>query len=817
MTFHDASQSRAITDLCKYTTNLGCHTHAKEVGVDQSSETDSTPHYINQVREWIESCDKLHRHVCVSEPIPQRPPEDVPLWLIDTHQQCIVRGLSAHRYLALSYVWPETRGPIDSVSPAPRTLLLDNASIEDFRCPGFLSNDGNVQRIPKVIRHAMEFSHVLGVRYLWVDRLCIAQNDAGDGGTLSQVAKMDKIYAGAYLTIIAAAPEEMYEKGSALEWPSFKSIRSTSGYRYRYIGRKPHDDEKSSDKSSGVTEMSEEEITEVMSARYAMLSRSRWATRGWTYQEQILCKRAVVFTESGFFWDCHCSVWDGVDLFPGQNFAGVALRSDMGQRFFTRWWPDFGFYIDLICPYNGREFSYPQDAMLGISGILGALKMSFPGGFIHGLPRLFLDHALLWQPFGTADRRVDRAENSSAFSSLPSWSWCGWQCFVDPWSLRSGLSYIYEPECQKRACSWRTRTLVEWHLSIGNQISEPVSEPRIFDQYTDAILATNVKVLEGWARQDVSNLALNTAFSDAGPIFSHAKDKSTHFKHPIPLEEDMSGQSLLTTPAYLTCSTTTTSLFPATVLKQVRSSSMLKRGLSKISVFEDKIFKRGPPDGKACPILVLQQPNGGFAGLLRLMSKENICESTLFELVAVSTGSANARDLRKSLEWKIFETGTDHYRDGNYGQTFNYKPEWISDKGKYALLFDIGMAFDKEAARAAPLEWEIDAALDEVEQRCNEKITESVARHPSLANKESFRLGEWFNARNDFLREQARDALKESLEPNPEMQQEKLVCEFYNVLWIERSEGISYRRACGWVPKYIWEAHATAPMEVKLG
>jgi hypothetical protein len=45
----------------------------------------------------------------------------------------------------------------------------------------------------------------------------------------------------------------------------------------------------------------------------------------------------------------------------------------------------------------------------------------------------------------------------------------------------------------------------------------------------------------------------------------------------------------------------------------------------------------------------------------------------------------------------------------------------------------------------------------------------------------------------------------------------ELLCEFYNVLWIERKGGISYRRACGWVPKYIWEAHATGPVEVTLG
>jgi hypothetical protein len=43
------------------------------------------------------------------------------------------------------------------------------------------------------------------------------------------------------------------------------------------------------------------------------------------------------------------------------------------------------------------------------------------------------------------------------------------------------------------------------------------------------------------------------------------------------------------------------------------------------------------------------------------------------------------------------------------------------------------------------------------------------------------------------------------------------VCDFYNVLWIERRDGVAYRRACGWVPKAISEAYASGPVEVKLG
>jgi hypothetical protein len=105
--------------------------------------------------------------------------------------------------------------------------------------------------------------------------------------------------------------------------------------------------------------------------------------------------------------DSKCSVWDAVDLRPGQITTIPKVHAEGGQRFSTRWWPDFSLYLDLVCPFNGQVFSYPQDALNGFQGILNALEVSFPGRFIYGLLRLFLDHALLWQPFGLAARRID--------------------------------------------------------------------------------------------------------------------------------------------------------------------------------------------------------------------------------------------------------------------------------------------------------------------------------------------------------------------------------------------------------------------------
>jgi hypothetical protein len=154
-------------------------------------------------------------------------------------------------------------------------------------------------------------------------------------------------------------------------------------------------------------------------------------------------------------------VWDAVDLHPGHVAYVTASGTESQSLCSTRWWPDFNLYLDSICPYNGRAFSYPQNALKGINAILEALEPSFPEGFISGLPCVFLDYALLWKPFGAARRRVGRCDGGEELSSLPSWACCGWQCLVDPTSLRSSLSYIGANQCREVAGSWSTRNLVE--------------------------------------------------------------------------------------------------------------------------------------------------------------------------------------------------------------------------------------------------------------------------------------------------------------------------------------------------------------------
>jgi hypothetical protein len=121
------------------------------------------------------------------------------------------------------------------------------------------------------------------------------------------------------------------------------------------------------------------------------------------------------------------------------------------------------------------------------------------------------------------------------------------------------------------------------------------------------------------------------------------------FTHPIPLAKDSNYQNDVTITARLEGSTTTATFSPATTLLEVDMFRYQQCSASFISVFKSQMFELGPGEGKACPVLVLQMPLGGFAGLLQLMNNDIIEKSVPIELIAISKGSATGYDMRQSL------------------------------------------------------------------------------------------------------------------------------------------------------------------------
>jgi Heterokaryon incompatibility protein (HET) len=202
-------------------------------------------HILNfsQIRRWLTQCETHHVDLCRPKSTLIVPEDPTGVFrLVDVDQNCIIRSSIKKRYVALSYVWGKTE---------PFMLLSKEEAV--LAVPGELHKVQH--RIPKTIRDVMQLLVNIGERYLWVDSMCLIQDNAED--LQKGIAMMSYIYQAAVVTVIAANSPDA---GTGLP-----RMRSEDPKYVQYL----------SSVRPGL---------ELMFLRAAdlHLRRSTWNTRGWT-------------------------------------------------------------------------------------------------------------------------------------------------------------------------------------------------------------------------------------------------------------------------------------------------------------------------------------------------------------------------------------------------------------------------------------------------------------------------------------------------------------------------------------------------------
>ena len=143
--------------------------------------------------------------------------------------------------------------------------------------------------LPKTFRDAMELTIKLGLRYIWIDSLCIIQHNRHDW--LSQSVVMDKIYGSAYCNISAAAAKHsngglFFDRNPENLWEDDVYL-STSSI--------------SDDTNRATTQ------------RCTVIDPNFWDkqvddapvnTRGWVLQERLIAPRVLHFLRDQIAWEC---------------------------------------------------------------------------------------------------------------------------------------------------------------------------------------------------------------------------------------------------------------------------------------------------------------------------------------------------------------------------------------------------------------------------------------------------------------------------------------------------------------------------------
>jgi len=153
-----------------------------------------------------------------------------------------------------------------------------------------------VSQLAPTIRDAISVTERLGLRYLWVDALCIMQNSKKDMDV--ELRKMSDIYSNADFVICAVAAADSSE--------SFIVDRNPLAVSPCLIGVQDNANTPWNKLScfGGIFALPSQKYA---SRAWDDIRYSRLASRGWVFQEEYLARRMLVFTEHQIILLCNVS------------------------------------------------------------------------------------------------------------------------------------------------------------------------------------------------------------------------------------------------------------------------------------------------------------------------------------------------------------------------------------------------------------------------------------------------------------------------------------------------------------------------------
>lgn len=562
---------------------------------------------IGLMKEWISTCEQLHTSTCC---VPASASISLS-WMIDTASRWLVPAWKGIRYVALSYVWGQTE-----------MLKTTSETLSDLRQPGAL--DANTcLKMPPVIRHAIALLPRLGERYLWVDSLCITQDDTES--LARHIRHMTPIYEAASFTIVAADGIDANHgipgiKGVSTARSLPPSLSLTSRLRLRPRG------------SLDILD-------------------SPWGSRGWTLQEHAFSRKKLVFVHSSVQWICQerrcfediCQESPSIRKKRIRDYDMEQELESVGELAVQ--YPMISQLESLVFQYTSRNLTHQYDILNAIDSVFTAHKGAFPHGFFWGLPVDYLDLALLWT--GSRNHGLRRCEASPSPSQprFPSWTWAGWigTIAIGQWSAETYIKnadentylgakkYQTMPICEWR--QWNSPDSSEW--CIQGQNSAHIYKQRFmgkkdglppgwkYERETFGPHHLDGDAYDRW-KDDAFQGSKWTLFTPY--YYSHEAAPGVKFWHPVPISLDpTSNTTAAPTDCGLLCARTRSGSLWAMGAKDhpaVRSDDSRFRGLQRADLYVD-LFS-----GEVIVDTVLTNRNGDLVGYLDIndQSDRNMVE-----------------------------------------------------------------------------------------------------------------------------------------------------------------------------------------------
>jgi hypothetical protein len=389
----------------------------------------------------MHECLRSHDNCRTSEPVV------LPLRLIDLgfgFNSQLIQLLESRKlestkvkYVALSHCW----------GIASRALLTTTGESLAARMNGIERGE-----LPQTFRHAVDLCRSLGFQYLWIDSLCIVQDDNSEWA--SESSKMAEIYSGATLTVAASAASNSSEGLSIYQDPTSidpYTMRSPRGafrnFEHCHL--------------NGSKVILQHASTSLPIAGDSLSA--HWSNplqdRAWALQERALSTRKIFCDKRQLLWECKekrylegwcvesqhltyasdsaISKFNSISIPPHSgNEAGFSIenaRDEMAQtprgvRTHDQW-------LKVLQEFGQRNLTFKRDALPAMSGLAKYFSLCNSDVYLASIWSNDLSHGLAWvrqwksSGLYTRDRyKYNIKKMASSPKSIdecyaPSWSW----------------------------------------------------------------------------------------------------------------------------------------------------------------------------------------------------------------------------------------------------------------------------------------------------------------------------------------------------------------------------------------------------------
>ncbi|PMD45624.1 HET-domain-containing protein [Hyaloscypha variabilis F] len=383
-------------------------------------------------QNWLRRCMNEHK-TCLKYTHPPRwsrlPRRVLDVGSLDgAGELCLVENRNQFgHYIALSYCWGQ-----DHNFTTTTKNLVDRLAQIDLR------------DLPKTFQDAVAVTRQMGIRYLWIDALCILQDDKEDWER--EAADMKNVYGNAILTLSITCSSGVNQgflgpRTKSLESPVQTSNSEQREEAYVFAWTSPEGQQIS---ISVRCRLSHSAIISDIGdqATHPLL------TRGWTFQERLLATRTLHFLREDLIWECKCRYWcecGGVNTdqmwesdMQGSTYNRVMIEPEKANL--TAVWQS------LVTNYSKRLLTHESDRLPALSGVahrFGSLDM---GLYMAGLWRKNLLWDLAWQTDHTAAQKPlrEQSEQSIINTGLKEVTESSWNASQPPWRSPS-WSWISTP------------------------------------------------------------------------------------------------------------------------------------------------------------------------------------------------------------------------------------------------------------------------------------------------------------------------------------------------------------------------------------